>query len=431
MKIEKYLRYMADKGASDMYFTTGAPVSVKLNGTLKTISENPLPIGFTKDIAYSLMTEEQRERFEQSLELNFALSFYGVGRFRVNAYFQRGEVSLVIRYVSANIKSLAELKVPERVASQVMQKTGLILIVGATGTGKSSTMAALIDKRNEEHAGHILTIEDPIEYAFSHKRSIVGQREVGIDTHSYKDALREAMREAPDVIMIGEIRDRNTMEAVLSFADTGHLVLSTLHAVNANQALDRMVGMFPEDAKSQVLQELSLNLRSIISQRLVRDTSGNRVPAVEIMLNSPFISQLIAKGNVSEIKAAMEKSTSMGMQTFDQSLLALYEEGVISREEALANADSSNNLEWRINFGGEGKGSSAAKTKAAVDEGALSLDSELITKPDVEAEVKSSAIKREEKAEKQPAPTEVPASALDDILLPFSESRVTALSDES
>ncbi len=352
MKIESYLRFMAEKGASDLYMTTGARLSMKLNGEMVPISEKPLKPGVTKAVAWELMTPEQQAEFEKNLEMNIGLPIHDVGRFRVNIYYQRGEVSLVIRYVSSNIRSLEELSMPLILQDQVMQKTGLVLVVGATGTGKSTTLAAMIEHRNRNMAGHILTIEDPIEFAFTHNRSIVGQREVGIDTLSYKNALREAMREAPDVIMLGEIRDHETMEAALSFADTGHLVLSTLHAVNANQALDRIVGLFPEDARNRVLQDLSLNLRCIASQRLVMGVDGQRVPAVEILINTPFIAELIYKGQVGDIKEVMEKSSSVGMQTFDQSLLLLWQEGKISREEALANADSRNNLEWRMNFGG-------------------------------------------------------------------------------
>ena len=361
MKIEPYLRFMAEKGASDLYMTTGAHMSMKLNGEMVPISEKPLKPGVTKAVAWELMTPEQQAAFEKNLEMNLGLPVRNVGRFRVNIYYQRGEVSMVVRYISPNIRSLEELSMPSILQEQIMKKTGLVLMVGATGTGKSTTLAAMIEYRNRNMAGHILTIEDPIEFAFSHNKSIVGQREVGIDTLNYKNALREAMREAPDVIMIGEIRDHETMEAALSFADTGHLVVSTMHAVNANQALDRIVGLFPEDARQRVLQDLSLNLRCIASQRLVMGKDGNRVPAVEILLNTPFIAELIYKGLVGDIKEVMEKSTSVGMQTFDQALLQLYEQGRISREEALSNADSRNNLEWRMNFGG-GVGDANAET---------------------------------------------------------------------
>lgn len=350
MKIESYLRFMADKGASDLYLTTGAPASIKVQGKLVHISDTPLRVGVTKTVAYELMTPEQQGEFEKTLEMNLGLPIRSVGRFRVNIYKQRGEVSMVIRYISAKIPALASLNMPQIIKDQVMHKSGLVLVVGATGAGKSTTLASMIEHRNQNHAGHILTIEDPIEFTYSHGLSIIGQREVGIDTLSYKNALREAMREAPDVILIGEIRDHEAMEAAIFFADTGHLVLSTLHAVNANQALDRMINMFPADAQNRILQDLSLNLRCIVSQRLLMGADGGRIPAAEILLNTPFVADLIEQGRVGEIKDVMEKSASIGMQTFDQSLLYLYQDGKISREEALANADSRNNLEWRMNF---------------------------------------------------------------------------------
>lgn len=406
MKIETYLRYMAEKGASDLYITTGARLSIKLDGEMVPISEKPLKPGVAKAVAYELMTADQQEQFETNLEMNLGLPIYDVGRFRVNIYYQRGEVSLVVRYVSSNIRSLEELDVPLILQDQVLHKTGLVLMVGATGTGKSTTLAAMVEHRNRNKAGHILTIEDPIEFAFAHKRSIVGQREVGIDTLSYKNALREAMREAPDVIMVGEIRDYETMEAALSFADTGHLVLSTLHAVNANQALDRIMGLFPDDSRNRVLQDLSLNLRCIASQRLIASDNGGRVPAVEVLINTPFVADLISKGNVGDIKEVMEKSTSIGMQTFDQSLLYLYQEGKISREEALANADSRNNLEWRMNFGG-------GVSDPTVETAALQSFSESSLVNSEEAPpVKQRASKKESQAR----------SPLDD-LMPVSEAR--------
>ncbi len=403
MKIESYLRFMAEKGASDLYMTTGARLSMKLNGEMVPISEKPLKPGVTKAVAWELMTPEQQAEFEKNLEMNIGLPIHDVGRFRVNIYYQRGEVSLVIRYVSSNIRSLEALSMPLVLQDQVMQKSGLVLVVGATGTGKSTTLAAMIEHRNRNMAGHILTIEDPIEFAFSHAKSIVGQREVGIDTLSYENALREAMREAPDVIMVGEIRDHETMEAALSFADTGHLVLSTLHAVNANQALDRIVGLFPEDARGRVLQDLSLNLRCIASQRLVMGLDGQRVPAVEILINTPFIAELIYKGQVGDIKEVMEKSSSVGMQTFDQSLLSLWQEGKISREEALANADSRNNLEWRMNFGG-GVSDPTTETPALQDIVYTGLD-------------------KTQKPRSAAAPQEM-SSPLDD-LKPLSETAIT------
>ncbi len=364
MGLDSYLKFMASKGASDLFLTTGAPPSIKLHGSLVKISDKPLRPGVIHLLAEKMMDEEQREQFEETHEMNLAVPLSGVGRFRVNIYQQRGETSMVVRYIKSDVPSLDDLNMPSVLRTLASHKTGLVLAVGATGTGKSTTLAAMIDYRNAHYAGHILTIEDPIEFMFSHKRSIVGQREVGIDTLSYANALREAMREAPDVIMIGEIRDEETMRAALSFADTGHLVLSTLHAVNANQALDRMVNFFPSEAHNQIYMDLALNLRGIISQRLVPGLKKPREAAVEVMLNTPFVSELIQRGDVSEIKEVMEKSGTSGMRTFDQSLFELYDEGRISLEEALSHADSRNNLEWKINFGVESPAEPGKKRSA-------------------------------------------------------------------
>lgn len=351
MNIDAYLKYMAQKGASDLFLTTGAPACIKQNGEVVPASKNILLPGTIRELAYTLMDAEQRREFENMHEMNLGLSMPEVGRFRVNIYKQRGEVSMVVRYISSKVPTLDGLNAPSTLKTLVANKSGLVLVVGATGTGKSTTLAAMIDYRSRAKTGHILTVEDPIEFTFSHKKSIVGQREIGIDTLSYENALREAMREAPDVIMIGEIRDRETMKAALAFADTGHLVLSTLHAINANQALDRVLNFFPSDTHSQILMDLSMNLRGIISQRLVPAVDKTRVAAMEILLNTPYISDMIQKGEVSDIKEVMEKAETSGMQTFDQALYRLYKEGRISLEEALSNADSRNNLEWRINYG--------------------------------------------------------------------------------
>ena len=352
MNIDPYLRLMAQKNASDLFFTTGAPPSVKIDGELRYISNKRIEPGQIKEAAYKLMGDEKAAEFELTKEMNMGLSLKGVGRFRINFYVQRGEVSMVIRYIKSEIPTIEQIRMPPVLKDLVMNKSGLILVVGATGSGKSTTLASMIDYRNQNSAGHILTIEDPIEYVFEHKQSIVGQREVGLDTLSYDNALREAMREAPDLIMIGEIRDHNTMEAAIAFADTGHLALSTLHAINANQALERIVNMFPPEAKNQVLMDLSLNLKAIIAQRLVPTKDGDRVPAVEILINTPYIAELIKKGEMGSMKEVMEKGGSMGMQTFDQSLYELYKADIIDLQSALANADSRGDLEWRINFGG-------------------------------------------------------------------------------
>lgn len=352
MNIAPYLKLMSDKNASDLFFTTGAPASVKLEGEMRPVSRSALDPGVTREIAYSLMDEAQIHEFENTKEMNLGLSIAGVGRFRVNIYRQRGEVSLVIRFIKSIIPTMEDLSLPPVLKDLVGHKNGLIIVVGSTGSGKSTTLASMLDFRNANQAGHILTIEDPIEYVFAHKKSIIGQREVGLDTLSYDNALREAMREAPDLIMIGEVRDRKTMEAAISYADTGHLCMTTLHAVNANQALDRVINLFPSDARQQILMDLSLNLRGIVSQRLVVGMDGKRVPAVEVLVNTPYGSELIKKGEMGALKEIMEKGSVNGMQTFDQSLLELYQTKRINLQAALANADSRGDLEWRINFGG-------------------------------------------------------------------------------
>ncbi|EHQ51817.1 type II secretion system protein [Ectothiorhodospira sp. PHS-1] len=352
MLIEPYLKLMAQKNASDLFFTTGASASVKIEGDIRPISRQPLQPGAVREMAYDIMDERQTETFERDKEMNLGISLEGLGRFRVNIYVQRGEVSMVIRFIKSEIPTIEQLKLPPVLKELVMHDNGLILVVGATGSGKSTTLASMIDHRNTMVSGHILTIEDPIEYSFTHKKSIIGQREVGLDTLSYDNALREAMREAPDMIMIGEVRDLNTMKAAIAYADTGHLALSTLHAVNANQALDRIINFFPPESKQQILMDLSLNLRGIVSQRLLVGKDGNRLPAVEVLVNTPYIAELIRKGEINAIKHVMEKGGSVGMQTFDQSLFELYKAGLVTLPEALAKADSRGDLEWRIHFGG-------------------------------------------------------------------------------
>ena len=352
MTISPYLKLMAEKAASDLFFTTGAPVCMKLNGVTQKVSKSPLQPGTAKKIAYEIMSDQQIKDFEMTKEMNLGISIVGGGRYRVNIYYQRGEVSLVIRYIKHEIPSIDKLGLPDVLRGLVMKQNGLVLVVGSTGSGKSTSLASMIEHRNTQKSGHILTIEDPIEYIFTHKKSIIGQREVGLDTLSYDNALREAMREAPDVIMIGEVRDRLTMEAAMSYADTGHLCLTTLHAVNANQALDRIINFFPTDARNQILMDLSLNLAGIVSQRLVQSTDGGRIPAVEVLINTPYISELIRKGDFGEIKEVMEKGAAVGMQTFDQCLHDLFKMEKITLDDALNSADSRSNLEWQINFGG-------------------------------------------------------------------------------
>lgn len=344
MDIAPYLKLMVDKKASDLYFSTGAPVMVAIEGKTMRIGEKSLEAGAVKQMAYSIMNDNQQKGFEETMEMNCAISAQGLGRFRVNVFRQRGEVSMVVRYIKSDIAGVEELQLPSILNELVMIKRGLILLVGATGSGKSTTLAAMIDHRNSNAAGHILTVEDPIEFLHRHKKSVINQREVGIDTMSYANALKNAMREAPNVILIGEIRDQDTMQHAMAYAETGHLCLSTLHSNNANQAIDRIINFFPDSAHRQLFVDLSLNLRAIVSQRLLIGTDNERVPATEVMLNSPYISSLIEKGEVHEIKEAMEQSKDRGMQTFDSALYDLYTNKRIGREEALRNADSRNNL---------------------------------------------------------------------------------------
>ena len=352
MNLQPYLKLMSEQHASDMYFTTGAPVSVRIEGKMRPVGKSMLSPGMTRKLAYDLLSPAQIKDFENNLEFNMGMSYTDIGRFRINMYMQRGEVSMVIRYIKADIPSIDDLGLPAVYKSMMKKKKGLVFIVGATGSGKSTSLASMLDYRNAIDTGHILTIEDPIEFMFHHKKCIIGQREVGLDTLSFENALCEAMREAPDVIMIGEARDRNTIESALRYADTGHLCLTTLHATNSNQTLDRILNFFASDAHNQILMDLSLNLNAILAQRLVSSEGGSRVVATEVLINTPYISQLIRDGNFNGIKEIMEKGSDVGMQTFDQSLYLLFKEGKIDLKSALANADSSSDLEWRINFGG-------------------------------------------------------------------------------
>ena len=352
MNLQPYLKLMSEQHASDMYFTTGAPVSVRIDGKMRPVGKSMLSPGMTRKLAYDLLSPAQIKDFENNLEFNMGMSYTDLGRFRINMYMQRGEVSMVIRYIKADIPSIDDLGLPGVYKNIMKKKKGLVLIVGATGTGKSTSLASMLDYRNALDTGHILTIEDPIEFMFHHKKCIIGQREVGLDTLSFDNALCEAMREAPDVIMIGEVRDRMTVESALRYADTGHLCLTTLHATNSNQTLDRILNFFPSDAHNQILMDLSLNLNAILAQRLVASADGSRVVATEVLINTPYIGQLIRDGNFHGIKEIMEKGSDVGMQTFDQSLYLLFKDGKIDLKTALANADSSSDLEWRINFGG-------------------------------------------------------------------------------
>lgn len=350
MELKDYLRIMVKYDASDLYLTTGAPPSAKIQGQLKALSKDPLPPGAVKEVAYKIMNQDQIKEFEHTPEMNLAISEPNVGRFRVNIFQQRNQAAMVIRNIKTDIPSCESLGLPDTLKEVIMAKRGLILFVGGTGSGKSTSLASLIDYRNTHSAGHIITIEDPVEFVHRHKKSIVNQREVGVDTLTYEDALKNTLRQAPDVILIGEIRDQETMEHALAFAETGHLAISTLHANNANQALDRIINFFPEERHNQLLMDLSLNIQAFVSQRLVPTTDGKRAAAIEILLGSPLVQDMILKGQVKEIKEIMEKSENIGMRTFDSALYHLYKAGKISLEEALKNADSENNLRLRISL---------------------------------------------------------------------------------
>ena len=348
MDIGYFLKLMTEKNASDMFLTTGAPVFIKVEGRLYPLGNTGLPSGMVKKIAYSLMDEGQVPVFERDLEFNMAIAVKDAGRFRVNVFKQRGEVGMVIRSIKSEIPTIDQLKLPQVLKDIVMEPRGLVLVVGSTGSGKSTALAAMIDHRNTNNTGHILTIEDPIEFLHKHKKSIVNQREVGLDTHAFHNALKNAMREAPDVILIGEILDAVTMESAIAFAETGHLCLATLHSNNADQTLDRILNFFPEAAHKNVLMNLSLNLKAVISLRLVVGKDGKRMPASEILINTPMIRDLIRRGEVHEVKDAMDKSLQEGMHTFDQSLFRMYKDGKIDLEEALRKADSRDGLALKI-----------------------------------------------------------------------------------
>lgn len=354
MRISEWLKTLASEGGSDLYLSTGAPPCAKFQGKLRPIGREVLKPGEIRDIANEIMDATQRAVFEEELEMNLAMSLSGHGRFRVNIFMQRNEVSIVARNIVAEIPSWQNLRLPPVLIDVIMRKRGLVLFVGATGSGKSTSLAALIDYRNSNSAGHIVTIEDPVEYIHNHKKSIVNQREVGVDTRNWHNALKNTLRQAPDVILIGEIRDRETMEHAIAFAETGHLCISTLHANNANQALDRIINFFPEERRGQLLMDLSLNLQAFVSQRLIPTVDGKRCGAFEVLLGSPLVADLILKGEIDGIKEVMKKSENQGMKTFDSAVFELWEEGLISEEEALRNADSVNNLRLRIKFAREG-----------------------------------------------------------------------------
>lgn len=348
MDIIPFFKLMVEKEASDLFFSVGAIPQIKVHGKMHAIGKNVIDSSQMHEIANTIMNDAQQKEFENNMELNMALSVDHVGRYRVNVFRQKGEIGIVVRYIKDEIPSISDLNLPEFLSSLVMEQRGLILIVGSTGSGKSTTLAAMINYRNTHHEGHILTIEDPIEFIHEHKQSIVDQREVGIDTLSYEHALKNAMREAPDVILIGEIRDNRTMKHAIQYAETGHLCLSTLHANNANQTMDRVINFFNDESKQQLLLDLALNLRAIVSLRLIPGVDKARVPAVEVLVNTPFVSDLIEKGKIEDIKEAMERGSEHGMQTFDQALIKLYRAGKISKENAIRFADSRNNVGLNI-----------------------------------------------------------------------------------
>ncbi|GAA6118600.1 PilT/PilU family type 4a pilus ATPase [Acidovorax sp. FG27] len=352
--ISDLLRLMVSRGGSDLFITADFPPAIKVDGKVTKVSPQPLTPAHTLTLARSVMSDKQVADFERTKECNFAISPADIGRFRVNAFIQQGRVGMVMRTIPLQLPSIDGLGVPQVLKEVAMAKRGLCILVGATGSGKSTTLAAMVDWRNENSFGHIITVEDPIEFVHPHKNCVVTQREVGLDTDSWEAALKNTLRQAPDVILMGEIRDRETMEHAVAFSETGHLCLATLHANSANQALDRIINFFPEERRAQLLMDLSLNLRGMVSQRLIPKQDGKgRAAAVEVMLNTPLISDLIFKGEVAEIKEIMKKSRNLGMQTFDQSLFDLFEANVITYEDALRNADSVNDLRLQIKLGSQ------------------------------------------------------------------------------
>ncbi len=349
MIFDRLFQLMAEKSASDIFVSAGAPISIKIHGNCIPINQQTMDPATIQKMAYEMLTPEQIARFETERELNLSIGIAEVGNFRINLFWQRGSIGVVVRFITSDIPKIDDLSLPSVLSDIIMAKRGLVLVVGATGSGKSTTIAAMLDHRNTNRSGHILTVEDPIEFLFKHKKSLVNQREVGLDTHSWGDALKNAMRQAPDCILIVEIRDKETMSAAISYAQTGHLCMATLHANNAYHALNRIINFFPLENRTSLFLDLSATLKTIISQRLVRRPDGKRVPSVEILLNTRHIAELIEKGELNGIKEAMEQSLAPGSQTFEQDLYRLYTEKIITLEEALANADSPTNLSWLIN----------------------------------------------------------------------------------
>ena len=353
--ITPVLKFMTQKGGSDLFFSTGASIHMDVEGETMPVNNQKMSPGMVKEIAYSIMSPAQIAEFEETLECNFAIGRQDVGRFRINIFKQRGEVGMVVRHIKSEIPDFETLGLPLVLRDLIMRKRGLVLVVGSTGSGKSTTLASMIDYRNANQTGHIVTIEDPIEFVYQHKKSVVDQREVGIDTHSFDNALKNAMRQAPDVILIGEVRDMEGMQQALTYAETGHLCLATLHANNANQALERIISFFPTEAKNGLLLGISMNLVAVVSQRLIPGKVQKRVAAVEVMVNTPYIAELIQKQKLGEIKEIMADNNDIGMNTFDQSLFKLFANSKIDEENALANADSRNDLSLKIRFAAEGQ----------------------------------------------------------------------------
>ncbi|MDA0189767.1 MAG: PilT/PilU family type 4a pilus ATPase [Proteobacteria bacterium] len=349
MILDKLFQLMAEKQASDIFISAGVPIHIKIQGNTMPVNQQVMDPAMIEKIAYELMTPEQIKLFEANMEMNLSFGVPNIGNFRVNLFRQRASISIVVRYILGNIPALDSLALPPILSELIMEKRGLILIVGSTGSGKSTTIASMLDHRNANRTGHILTIEDPIEFLFKHKKSIVNQRELGMDTLGWEPALKNAMRQAPDCILIGEIRDKETMQAAIAYAQTGHLCLGTLHANNSYHALNRIINFFPLESRTSLYLDLSVSLKAIISQRLVRKPDGKRTPTAEVLLNTRHIQELIERGEVIAIKEAMEQSLAPGSQTFEQDLFRLYREGVITLDEALANADSPTNLSWLIN----------------------------------------------------------------------------------
>ncbi|WP_373975454.1 PilT/PilU family type 4a pilus ATPase [Chitinibacter sp. SCUT-21] len=365
MNLLPFFKLMAEKSASDLFLAANSPIVIKISGSCHPVNNQVLSAEHVKQLAYQLMGPERVIAFERDLELNMAYPVPEIGNFRINVFKSRGTVALVARYIKPKADTLEELSMPALLKDLIMEKRGIILVVGATGSGKSSTVSAMLEHRNENHSGHILTMEDPIEFIYTHKKSLVNQREIGTDTHSYHDALRNAMREAPNVLMLGEIRDQETMTYAMQYAQAGHLCISTLHANNSYHSLSRIVNFYPQEARESLLYDMSTSLKAIISQRLVRTKTGKLKPAVEVMLNTNRIAELIRNGQLAEIKDAMEQTLAEGSQTFEQSLYRMYRAGEIELDEALRNADSATNLSWMVNNAQSVAEQEEAKNKAA------------------------------------------------------------------